>query len=193
MKKLIYCLFFLLPSMSLAQSGYENKDKQLEFSLEEKPAPRNYTPEFALYYFRTGYSVGSIGKEKGNFTLGAIGTRRYADDFFYGLEYASHFGLDGLQSYTLGANMGIHLFTLRHRIKPYFGGGFGYTSITDKGDQGRPSANGISLNGEIGLEVWSSKFFTINQGLKMFYTFLNKEEYGSSSFQELYLQLNFRF
>lgn len=193
MKTLLF-LTLLFPSLVFAKTTYENKDKQLEFSIgEEAPVRPNYTPEFGLYYYRTGFSVGSIGNEKGSFSLSAVGTRRYADDFYYGIEYATHYGLEGLQSSTFSGNMGLHLITLRHRIKPYFGGGFGYTSIVDKKSLGRPNANGISLNGEVGLEIFRFGFFSVFQGFKFHYNFLDKDVYGNSSFQELYLQFNLRF
>src|SRR5690606_12750990 len=105
-----------LPLMSFAQS---KGDKQLDFQVTPFDKNFNQTPERAKYYYRSGYSVGNIGGEKGNFTLSSIGTRRYADEFYYGLDYTSRYGLEGLQSNSFSMTMGHHFLTLKHRVKPY--------------------------------------------------------------------------
>ena len=191
MKHIFLIIVLLFTCQSFAQS---KDDKQLDFQVDPFDRTRSHTPEYAKYYFRTGYSVGGVGAEKGNFVLGAVGVRRYADEFYYGLEYASRYGLDGLKINALTLNTGHHFLTLRHRIKPYVGGYFGYTTLSDSSETlQRPSANGVNVGLDVGFEIWSLGFLSINQGLRLDYSFLNKKEYNSVNFQELYLMVNFRF
>ncbi len=189
--KIAYLIITLLFPLSLmAQS--KNTDKELDFQVT--PFKNfNQTPESARYYYRTGYSIGSIGNEKGNFNLSSLGTRRYADEFYYGIDYSYRYGLEGLSANTFSFAMGHHFLTLRHRIKPYIGGAFGYTSVTDKSELGRPKSNGINLGLDVGFEIWGFSFLSINQGIRLDYNFLNEKTYDTMNFQELYMMLNFRF
>lgn len=198
MKYLI--ILFLFPFSALAQEyeyqynpKKEKKDPQLEYQLPNANEVNRTTPEVAMYYIRSGYSVGNINSEYSSFTPGGLGTRRYADEFYYGVDFSTHYGAEGMQAYMTSFQLGHHFLTLRHRIKPYIGFNFGYASLRDVDDKNRPSGNGVNLGLDFGFQVFKVGPFSTSTGLKFDHAIINNKDAANLNFYDLYFMFGFGF
>lgn len=200
MKTLIIFLVSLVSLTAFAETDdygrpikKNSKDPQLEYSLPDKDSVNRQTPESSMYYIKSGFSVGSAYDLSSQFTLGGLGTRRYADEFYYGAEISTHYGAE--QSNTLITNItfGHHFLTWRHRIKPYIGGNFGYAKLSDGSPMGRPGASGINMGIDIGFTIWTMGSFSINTGLNVQHVMYGNKAVPTSNFQDLYMMLGIGF
>jgi hypothetical protein len=202
MKTLIILLMSFVSFTALAQTddygrplkNSGGKDPQLEYTLPDKDNVNRRTPETAMYYLKTGFSVGSAYEQNSQFTLGGLGTRRYADEFYYGAELSTHYGAE--QSNTLMTNItfGHHFLTWRHRIKPYIGGSFGYAKVSDSSSGlNRGAASGIAMGVDVGFTIWTMGAFSINSGLNIHHIMYGNKEVPNSNFQDLYMMLSVGF
>ena len=198
MKILLLIIITYFSSSAFAQ-GYEYqypkkvKDPQLEYQLPDKDSVNRTTPEVSMYYIRSGYSVGNIADEFSSFTPGGLGTRRYADEFYYGLDFSTHYGAEGRQAFMTSFQLGHHFLTLRHRIKPYIGVNFGYASLKDTENKNRPSGNGINLGLDFGFQVFKVGPFSTSTGFKFDHAILNNKEVSNLNFYDIYFMFGFGF
>lgn len=202
MKSIICLLIILISAPVFAQSGYypeyqvdpnNKKDKQLEYTLPDRDSINRTTPEVSMYYLKSGFSVGTVNGENSQFNLGALGTRRYADEFYYGAEISTHFGAEQMQTTMMNINFGHHFLTWRHRIKPYIGGSFGYAKLADSSSLNRPGGSGVSMGLDLGFQVWKLGPFSINSGLNIYHIVYGNKETTSSDFHDMYLMFGFGF
>ena len=177
MKKLLILL--LLPFSSFAQ--------------EVTPKPVYTTPETPYYYLRGGTSVGNLGEKQSSFVLGALGTRRYADEFFYGTEFSTHYGAEEYQTTLININMGYHFLVWKHRIKPYVAVNFGYGFIKDTTELSRPEGSGVNMGLDFGFDLFSLGLVKTFTGIKYDHLITNRQELKSSSFLDLYFGIGIRF
>lgn len=198
MKKLIFLItFFSLPVLAqdydYQYPRKEKKDPQLEYTLPDRNNVNRTTPEVSMYYLKSGYSVGSVLGENSQFTLGGLGTRRYADEFWYGAELSTHYGAEKMQTTLINVHFGHHFLTWRHRIKPYIGGSFGYAKLSDSSDLNRPEASGVALGLDLGFQMWKIGPFSLNSGVNIYQIMYGKKEVPNSSFQDIYFMFAFGF
>ena len=174
---------------------YDNKpkkDAQLDYTTES-PEVNRTTPESTLLYLKSGFSVGTVNGLNSQFTPAALGTRRYADEFYYGAEYSTHFGAEKMKTSLVNVQFGHHFLTWRHRVKPYIGGSFGYATQSDTSDKKRPSGSGIGLGLDLGFQIYKIGPFTMNTGINLHQIKYNKPETQNSNFQDIYFMFGVAF
>lgn len=197
--KIIFFIGALFLSISVHAQDYEyqsprnKKDPQLEYTLPDRDSINRTTPEVSMYYLKSGFSVGSVNGENSEFTPGALGTRRYADEFYYGAELSTHYGAEKMQTSMVNIQFGHHFLTWRHRIKPYIGGSFGYAKLADTTDLKRPGGSGVALGLDLGFQLWKIGPFSVNSGLNMYQIMYNNKDAKNSSFQDIYFMFAFGF
>lgn len=201
MKHIIIFLSLVVSSTVFAQTddwgrpikNSDKKDPQLEYTLPDKDKVNRQTPESVMYYIKSGFSVGSAYDQNSQFTLGALGTRRYADEFYYGAELSTHFGAEKSNTLMTNITFGHHFLTWRHRIKPYIGGSFGYAKLSDTSDVGREEASGIAMGVDLGFTIWNMGIFSINSGLHIQHIMYGNKTVPNSNFQDLYMMFTVGF
>lgn len=198
MKQFLLLLTFLLPFSAFGQYYEEyqydktKKDPQLEYSVKPEEVNRT-TPESSFVYLKSGFSVGTVNEVNSQFTPAAIGTRRYADEFYYGAELSTHFGAEKMQTTIMNVQFGHHFLTWRHRVKPYIGGSFGYATLKDSDNKKRPEGSGIALGLDLGFQIYKVGPFTVNTGLNLHQIKYNKPETPNSNFQDIYFMFGVAF
>lgn len=168
------------------------KDPQLEYTLQPEEVNRT-TPETTMAYIKSGFSVGSVGGENSQFTPAALGTRRYADEFYYGAELSTHSGNDKYKTTLMMVQFGHHFLTWRHRVKPYIGGMFGYATLKDGSDKDRGEGSGVAMGLDLGFQIYKVGPFVVNTGLNIYSMNYNKPETKNSNFQDIYLLFGVNF
>jgi len=194
--KIVVLLSFLKPLVVSAQydedySFSKKKDIQLEDKKEDVQVNRT-TPETSFGYIKSGFSVGSLLGENQQFVPAALGTRQYADEFYYGAEISTHTA-DEIRTTLTKVQFGHHFLTWRHRVKPYVGGMFGYANVKDTSDQKRISTNGISYGLDLGFSIVRSGPFAVNTGITFQKVSHSKKDIQDSSFQDIYLMFGVNF
>jgi hypothetical protein len=200
MKTLLIILISILCLPAFAETddygrpiNSNKKDPQLEYSLPDKDSVNRQTPESVMYYLKSGFSVGTAYDQSSQFTLGALGTRRYADEFYYGAEISTHFGAEQSNTFMTNIVFGHHFLTWRHRIKPYIGGSFGYAKLSDTSSLNRDGASGVAMGVDVGFTIWNMGAFSINSGLNIQHIMYGNKTVPASNFQDLYMMLSIGF
>lgn len=175
------------------QYKFDSTDNKKKEEQSEPYQPPRTTPETVYYYLKSGYSVGAINDEASSYSFGAIGTRRYSDEFYYGTDFSSHFGNKKMRTTLIDVTFGYHLLTTNNRIKPYIGASFGYASQSDSSDKKRPEGNGIAVGLDIGFTIYQKGPFMVNSGFNYHSISYNKKETGNSNFQDIYMMFAVAF
>ncbi len=188
-------MFFISINCFANYDRYEytdkKKDPQLEYTLES-PEVNRTTPESSFYYLKSGFSVGSVNGEPDDFTFGALGTRRYADEFYYGFEYSTHTNSSKLKTSMFNVQFGHHFLTWRHSVKPYIGGSFGYSTLEGKGSNEYDAA-GVAMGLDLGFQIYKSGPFRVNTGVNIHNVNFNKKEIKDSNFRDMYIMFGVGF
>ena len=194
--RIILVLSILKPLAVSAQyeddySFSKKKDIQLEEQKEEVKVNRT-TPETSFGYLKSGFSVGTLMGENQQFVPAALGSRQYADEFYYGAEVSTHTA-DEIRTTLTKVQFGHHFLTWRHRIKPYVGGMFGYASVKDSSDQKRISSNGVTYGLDLGFSIVRSGPFSVNTGMTIQKVSHSKKDVEDSNFKDIYLMFGVNF
>lgn len=153
--------------------------------------PTNKIPEDSMVFTRISETVGRFPNPTIT-TQRGFGYFRYADQFFYGLEY-NYYEADELKNSMTQVSIGYRVLW-RNRFLPYGIFSFGPSNYSDN-SSGSPlgKGKGIATSLDIGVDTFKIYRFKGSIGIKHTQSSFNSNLIPSANFSDLYFMLGFVF